>query len=153
MDAYSSTLQRARAEALDLLQAEHAWAAVTEDEGIVVSSLAHAESGGRVLRARGVVEGVAPQALFEAVYHQTLAEKHALGNTFVTEDHVVEPLPALSVHAMVRRQTYKIKWPIADREVVSVRDAAPHDGGWLQWEASVDHPKVRPGPMAQRSPH
>lgn len=99
---------------------------------------------GRTLKVTGLVEGVHHERLFQEVFNQGLEEKRRLGQSFLVEDHIIEELtcdPESAERAVLRRQQFKLVWPISNRETVVVRGGRLWDGKWVQFETSVDHPQ------------
>lgn len=97
-------------------------------------------STSRLLKVVGLVRDAHPELLFRDVFGQNLEEKRRLGQDFLLEDHEIEKVE--HEHDLVlRRQVYKLVWPMSHRESVCARGGkALGDGRYLQWETSISHP-------------
>ncbi len=102
-----------------------------------IELFALASETGRTLKVRGTVEGASAEKLFREVFSQDLAEKRRLGQDFLVDDRVLEDLGDMTV---LRRQQFKLVWPISDRETVTARGGRKWQDKWVQFECSIDHP-------------
>jgi Zn finger protein HypA/HybF involved in hydrogenase expression len=103
-----------------------------------IQLFAVASATGRTLKVRGEVEGATAEKLFREVFNQDLAEKKRLGQDFLVADHVIVEIGEMTV---LRRQQFKLVWPISDRETITARGGRKWQDKWVQFECSVEHPK------------
>merc|ERR1711991_857151 len=109
-------------------------------------------NGSRMLKAQGLVDKAEPELLFREVFGQTLEAKKALGQDFLVDDRVLETIEHDEHDMVVRKQEFKLKWPLHNRQSLTARGGKLVDtekGTWVQWETSIDHPEhpEQPSPV------
>jgi hypothetical protein len=105
-----------------------------------IELFALASEAGRTLKVCGIVEEAESEKLFREVFHQDLAEKKRLGQDFLVADNVFEKLSDDGL-TVLRRQEFKLVWPMSNRETVTARGGRKWQDKWVQFECSVEHPK------------
>ncbi len=82
-----------------------------------------------MLKCTGIVPNASAEKLFREVFHQDFHEKKRLGQDFLVSDEVLEQLESHPENMiLVRRQEFKLVWPMSNRVCVIVCDCVvfPH---------------------------
>ena len=99
--------------------------------------------GVEMVRAEGIIEGVAPAALFDLVFNQTFADKKKSDDS-MQADEVVEEVEGGALRIVY--QAYSAPWPVSGRDLLLNRSHVEEGGVHWHVDVSTKHAK-KPDPQ------